>query len=82
VTVAETRQALHAYLSDQAHNAWQTFAEENGVSVTGLLEALALDIAVEIDKAMANDGDATDIRQDLVKAGRKIDAARRRRGKA
>lgn len=70
------RQALHAYLSENAHQAWQSFAEENGVSVTGLLEALGVQLAGEIETA----GDAADIRQDWVKQGRKIDAQRRRRG--
>ena len=73
--VAE-RQALHAYLSEGAHQAWQTFAEENGVSVTGLLEALGVQLADEIKEV----GDAADIRQDWVRQGRKIDAQRRRRG--
>lgn len=72
------RQALHAYLSEKAHQAWQSFAEENGVSVTGLLEALGVQLADEIEAA----GDAADIRQDWVKRGRKIDAQRRRRGGA
>jgi hypothetical protein len=71
------RRALHAYLDEQAHESWQTFSEENGVSVTGLLEALGLTLSDEIDAAA---GDPTDIRQDWVKAGRKIDAHRRRRG--
>ena len=70
------RQALHAYLSEAAHQAWQTFAEDNGVSVTGLLEALGLQL---VDEIAAVD-DATEIRQDWVKQGRKIDAQRRRRG--
>lgn len=71
------RQALHAYLSEIAHRAWQAFAEENGVSVTGLLEALGVDLA---EKIKAAGDDATDIEQDWVKRGRKIDAQRRRRG--
>lgn len=71
----EQRAALHAYLSPESHAAWQAFSEENGVSVTGLLEALGLNLAREI----AETGDA-DIRQDWVKAGRKIDGIRRRRG--
>lgn len=70
------RQALHAYLSDAAHRAWQDFAEENGVSVTGLLEAKGLALADEIHVA----GDAAEIQKDWVKAGRRIDADRRRRG--
>ena len=71
------RQALHAYLSEPAHQAWQTFAEENGVSATGLLEALGLQLADEINAPGVT---ADDVRQDWVRAGRKIDAARRRRG--
>jgi hypothetical protein len=71
----EERQAIHAYLSVTAMTAWQAFAEENGVSITGLLESLGLNLATEI----AETGDA-DIRQDWVRAGRKVDAIRRRRG--
>lgn len=73
--MAEERKALHAYLSERSYTAWQAFSEENGVSVTGLLESLGLNLAVEI----AETGDA-DIRQDWVRAGRKVDALRRRRG--
>jgi len=69
------RQALHAYLSEAAHTAWMNFAEENGVSVTGLLESLGLELEDEIEQA----GD-TDIRQGWVRRGRKVDAQRRRRG--
>lgn len=69
------RSALHAYLSEEAHGAWLAFAEENGVSVTGLLESLGLELSEEIDQA----GDA-DIRQGWVRRGRKVDAQRRRRG--
>jgi hypothetical protein len=69
------RQALHAYLSEASHNAWVAFAEENGVSVTGLLESLGLELGAEMEEA----GD-TDIRQPWVKRGRNVDAQRRRRG--
>ena len=71
------RQALHAYLSSEAHSAWQTFAEDNGVSVTGLLEALGLQLVDEL----AADDDATEVRQDWVRDGRRIDAHRRRRSR-
>lgn len=67
--------ALHAYLSKEARTAWRTFSEENGVSVTGLLESLGLNIAEELDGH-----EADDIRQDWVKAARRIDVQRRRRG--
>jgi hypothetical protein len=70
------RQALHAYLSEQSHEAWHTFSEENGVSVTGLLESLGHQLAEEIEAA----GDAADIRGAWVKQGRKVDTQRRRRG--
>lgn len=75
------RQALHAYLSEQAHKAWQDFAEHNGVSVTGLLEAIGQELIVEIKEA-GGEADEIDNRRALVKAGRKIDAERRRRGAA
>jgi hypothetical protein len=73
--MSEDRFALHAYLSEKSFTAWRAFAEENGVSVTGLLEALGLNLAAEI----AETGD-TDIRQDWVKVARKVDGIRRRRG--
>lgn len=69
------RSALHAYLSDEAHAAWAVFSEENGVSVTGLLEALGLELAEELEGA-----DPDTIRNDWIRRGRRIDAARRRRG--
>lgn len=69
------RQALHAYLSPGAHESWQAFSEDNGVSVTGLLEALGLELKVEL-AAIESD----ELRQDWVKRARRIDAERRRRG--
>lgn len=71
------RQALHAYLSPDAHKAWETFAESNGVSITGLLESRGLDLM----KLLAEADDPTDVDQDWVKAGRKVDASRRRRSR-
>jgi hypothetical protein len=70
--------ALHAYVSAESFESWRHFAEENGVSVTGLLEALAGEIAQEIEECR----DATLVRQDWVKAARRIDVLRRRRGRA
>lgn len=75
--VPKQREAIHAYLSEEAHSAFMAFAEENGVSVTGLLEALGLELSTELSMS----SDATDVRQDWVKRGRRIDAARRRRGR-
>lgn len=70
------RQALHAYLSERAHGAWGEFSETNGVSVTGLLEALGLELADELE-----DAEPDDLRQTWVKIARRIDAQRRRRGR-
>lgn len=79
---APERKAIHAYVAPDTHATWTLFAEDNGVSITGLLEALGIDLGKEIEKAEAEGGDATDIRQDWVRAARKIDAIRRRRGGA
>jgi hypothetical protein len=69
------RQALHAYLSDNAYEAWQLFATANGVSLTALLEALGLELEAELANV-----EPEDLRQAWVKMGRRIDAQRRRRG--
>ena len=74
-TNVNQRQALHAYLSPGAHESWQAFSEDNGVSVTGLLEALGLELQAELTAI-----DADGLRQDWVKRARRIDAERRRRG--
>lgn len=65
------RKALHAYVTDGAHDQWHEFAAEQGVSVSAILEALA----PELDQA------ATDGTTKLVTTARQIDAKRRRRRK-
>lgn len=70
------RAALHAYLSPESHEAWQKFSEDNGCSVTSLLESLGLDLRQELRTR-----DPEDIRQDWVKRSRRIDAERRKRGR-
>jgi hypothetical protein len=67
------RQALHAYLSQEAHAGWQDFAEDGGVSATSLCEVIGVDLG-----AAVLSGDVPFA--DLVKRARKIDAQRRRRG--
>lgn len=62
------RRALHAYLSDDAHNEWHAVARQYGVSASALLEALASELANMLD---------TD--DPIVKTARTIDADRRRR---
>lgn len=70
----EQRRALHAYLSDDAHETWHAVAAELGVSVSALLEAMAIDLRRPAsEQAMATRVD------DVVRRARRIDADRRRR---
>lgn len=73
--MAPTRKAIHAYLSPAAHDAWHDFAAENGVSVSGLLEA----IANEWSTRLARGEPALPDEDHLVKTARRVDADRRRR---
>ena len=61
------RRALHAYLSDAAHDSWHDTAAAHGVSASALLEALAPELA-----ALPN------LRR-VVSVARQVDASRRRR---
>lgn len=72
------RRALHAYVSDESHEAWMTLSADNGVSVTGIMEAMGNRIAKEID---ANGGTAEDVFIEYITPARRIDADRRRRGR-
>lgn len=69
--MTESRKALHAYVSDVAHEQWHGFAAEQGVSVSAMLEVLGGELE--------NSGDRY---HQLVVAARRIDAARRRRRRA
>lgn len=75
-TKTSSRRALHAYVSDEAHDAWHDFAAENGVTVSGFLEALTPHL-------LAEDGeDAVSLEAawaDSIKSARAVDAQRRRR---
>lgn len=73
--MAATRKAIHAYLSPQAHDAWHEFAADHGVSVSGLLEAMASTMSTHLargEPALADE-------ERLVRLARRIDADRRRR---
>ena len=70
------RKALHAYVSDDAHDQWHGFAAEQGVSVSAILEALAPELNLEDDQAQEQLTDRLDL---VVKTARRIDAQRRRR---
>lgn len=71
------RKALHAYVSDDAHDQWHGFAAEQGVSVSAVLEALAPELDLEGDQPDAKD--LTERLSSVVKTARQIDAQRRRR---
>jgi hypothetical protein len=43
------RKALHAYLSEEAHDAWHRFAEDNGVSLSAVLTALGPSLSEKTD---------------------------------
>jgi hypothetical protein len=73
--MAPTRKAIHAYLSPEAHDAWHDFAAENGVSVSGLLEAMANEWSARLTRGEP----ALPDEDELVKAARRVDADRRRR---
>ena len=62
------RKALHAYVSDDAHDHWHDTCAAHGISVSALLEALAPELSDMLD--------ADDV---LVKSARSVDVARRRR---
>lgn len=72
----EGRKALHAYVSDDAHEHWHEFCAEQGISVSALLEALAP--ALDIDSPASSESKADKLAT-LITEARKIDAARRRR---
>lgn len=67
--MSSDRRAIHAYLSQEAHESWRAFADENGVSVSALLEAYAA-----LLQDLGDDG-----RSAIVGAARMIDSERRRR---
>ncbi len=70
------RKALHAYVSDDAHDQWHEFAAEQGVSVSAILEALAPELDLENAESAEQMKDRLNT---VVKSARKIDARRRRR---
>jgi hypothetical protein len=80
--MADSRKAIHAFLSPDSHEAWHEFAAEHGVSVSGLIEAIALDWA---DRSQRGNGGSVDYDLDEVDAlsrqARRIDASRRRRSR-
>jgi hypothetical protein len=80
--MADSRKAIHAFLSPDSHEAWHEFAAEHGVSVSGLIEAIALDWA---DRSQRGNGGSVDYDlaevDALSRQARRIDASRRRRSR-
>jgi hypothetical protein len=75
--MADERRAIHAYLTSESHEIWHRVAEEAGMSLSGFLEALAVDMG-------ANPPDEGGLPRwnEIVMSARRIDARRRRRGTA
>lgn len=66
------RRALHAFVTPEVHEGWHTFAADNGVTVSALLEV----IGGTLSEAQPMKGLTV---TKLVLECRQIDAARRRR---
>ena len=75
--MADQRRAIHAYLTEDSHDVWHTVAEEEGVSLSGFLEAMAQDMKT---KPPAKGGHPR--WDDLIRNARRIDAQRRRRSRS
>ncbi len=73
--MADERRAIHAYLTAESHEVWHRVSEDAGVSLSGFLEALAMDMG-------DNPPDEGGLPRwtEIVKVARRIDAQRRRRG--
>lgn len=78
----DERKAIHAYLTPAVHDAWQEFADGEGISMSGLLEALGEAIAGDHDHPARTVFGGADcvILSPVVKRARQVDAQRRRRG--
>jgi len=73
--MTETRRAVHAFVTDSAYAAWKLYAEEAGVSVTALVEAIGQEWAA----VAATGQNMADFRPELVSAARRIDVLNRQR---
>lgn len=71
MTTNDDRAALHAYVEHETHRQWVDAADEHGLSVSSVLEALGPRIALLLDSDPA-----------LVKEARQVGNSRRRRRNA
>jgi hypothetical protein len=63
------RRAIHVNVSEDAYNCWRAIADDNGVSLSALLEVLAGGVK----------GFSSSDLEKLVDDSRRVDASRRRR---
>jgi len=74
--MTDQRPALHAYVTEEAHDRWHDFASAQGVTVSAFLEAFAP--SLNFDSPAAKEPMVTQVSLAVIQA-RKIDASRRRR---
>lgn len=74
--MAESRKAIHAYLTPTSHRVWHRIADEAGVSLSGLLEALAADMGAD-----PPDRGGHPRWSKVLQEARRVDARRRRRSR-
>ena len=74
-SVTEAKRALHSYVRAESYDVLQNFADENGTSITGVIQAWLDELAGAITAA-----GSTDIHGALIRNARQVDADRRRRG--
>ncbi len=73
--MTDTRKAIHAYVTNDAHEQWQSFAADAGVSVSAMLEVLGSSLPSTKFPTREPEIEMTD----LIRNARKVDAQRRRR---
>lgn len=68
------RKVIHCRVSPEAHDAWRTFTDRYGVSLTALLEAIAHEMVQLLES-----GDMEPVEEAIIADARRIDQERRRR---
>ncbi|MFT7597572.1 MAG: hypothetical protein ACI8TP_000492 [Acidimicrobiales bacterium] len=71
----ESRRALHAYISPDAHTLWHDFGRDQGVSVSAVLEVFAAELALD---GPTSTEPMHDRLQSVVATARGLDYRRRR----
>jgi hypothetical protein len=73
------RKALHCYLTPAAHEIWHALAEDEGISLSGLIEVLAQDFK-DFPPGVDGGHPRWTGEHGIVRQARRLDAQRRRRG--